>query len=543
LFGLIPVDPLGRYVKSVTETRDWRTPAVDERAFVRPRRALLAGDVLVACVSLLVMFLILHGSHTVATRTEVTLLLGGLSVLFTMVLQLRAGEYTRRSRLSPYSTAGTLLRDLVIGTACATLLNYLTKGYFTGVTTASRLAVGTLLESFFLLGLVVRVGACVYQRWLFRRGHGLRKALVIGTGRSALDFLGFVHHRPWLGVEIAGRLAYDPESSPSVPAETSLAPRGAAAAAPVSPVDAATSTALEAEEDPPSFRLPITAIPPGLEGLERLDEVLRLTGASEVVVALDPEEHEKLPRVTRLLDLSHVPFKVIPSLFEQTYRSTELLGYAEIPVIDVDVDALDTIARFWKRVLDLVVATGALILLLPLEIAIVSAIALESKFPVIYSAARVGRNGRRFHMHKFRTMVKDADKLLEELQNRNEADGAGRMFKMRDDPRVTRVGAFLRATSLDELPQLINVLRGEMSMVGPRPPLPREVDNYEESHLYRLKAMPGMTGLWQISGRSDLDFEDMVRLDRYYLDNWSLAMDLGILVRTVWVVLTRRGAR
>lgn len=116
------------------------------------------------------------------------------------------------------------------------------------------------------------------------------------------------------------------------------------------------------------------------------------------------------------------------------------------------------------------------------------------------------------------------------------------MFKMRADPRVTRVGALLRKLSLDELPQLVNVLRNDMSMVGPRPPLPGEVDNYEEQHLYRLKAIPGVTGLWQISGRSDLDFEDMVRLDRYYVDNWSLGLDVSILLRTVWVVVSRKGA-
>jgi exopolysaccharide biosynthesis polyprenyl glycosylphosphotransferase len=246
--------------------------------------------------------------------------------------------------------------------------------------------------------------------------------------------------------------------------------------------------------------------------------------------------------VTRLLDLGHVPFKVIPSLFEQTYRATELLGYAEIPVIDVRVDAIDSVNRFWKRALDLCVAAGALVILLPLELAIIVAIAAETGWPVFYNQPRIGKNGRRFTMYKFRTMVKDADQRLAELQVKNEVDGAGRMFKMRVDPRVTRVGAVLRKLSLDEMPQLINVLRNDMSMVGPRPPLPGEVDNYEEQHLYRLKAIPGMTGLWQISGRSDLDFEDMVRLDRYYLDNWSLGMDIGILLRTLWVVVTRKGA-
>ncbi|MBN1631149.1 MAG: sugar transferase, partial [Thermoleophilia bacterium] len=171
------------------------------------------------------------------------------------------------------------------------------------------------------------------------------------------------------------------------------------------------------------------------------------------------------------------------------------------------------------------------------------AVVADSGLPLIYRQQRVGKNGRRFNMYKFRTMVKDADRRLAELQAANEADPEGRMFKMRDDPRLTRVGRILRKWSLDELPQFFNVLRHEMSVVGPRPPLPAEVEKYEQEHLYRLKALPGVTGLWQVSGRSDLDFEDMVRLDRYYLDNWSLGLDLGIILKTIWVVLNRRGAR
>lgn len=509
-------------MRNIASREAWVPDRAAERAYMRPRRLLLVGDLAAACVSLLVMFLILHKDRGDTTRTGVTLLLGGLSVLVTLGLQLRSQQYTRRTRLSALFSVGSLLRDLVIGTAVATLLSYLTKGFFTGLTTPSRLAVGMLLESFFALGLVARMGACVYQRWQFARGSAVRKILVLGAGHAAVDFVGFIHNRPWLGVVVAGRLAYDSEEA------------GASEGSALSTIS---------QTDPTDPTLKVTALPPGLEGLERLDEALRLSGAAEVVVALDTEDQDKLHKITRLLDLGHIPFKVIPSLFEHTYRATELLGYAEIPVIDVNVDAIDSVNRFWKRAMDLCVAGGALTLLLPLELVIVVAIVAESGFPVIYSQQRVGKNGRRFTMYKFRTMVKDADSHLEELKAHNEADGAGRMFKMRSDPRVTRVGALLRKLSLDEMPQLINVLRNEMSMVGPRPPLPSEVDNYEQQHLYRLKAIPGITGLWQISGRSDLDFEDMVRLDRHYLDNWSLGLDLSILLRTLWVVANRKGAR
>ncbi len=507
-------------MKTIVEREAWAPDRAAERAYLYPRRLLVVGDLVAACISLSVMFLILQKNSTGNTRTGVTLLLGGLSVIVTLGLQLSSGQYTRRSRLSALSSVGTLLRDLVIGTAAAALLSYITKGFFTGITTPSRLAVGMLLESFFLLGVVVRMGASVYQRWQFVRGKTVRRLLVLGTGHAAADFVGFIHNRPWLGVVVTGRLTCCSEGG-------AVQDSALSAATPAGSTDAL---------------LPLTALPAGLEGLETLHEALRLSGASEVVVALDTPDHDKLPMVTRLLDLGHVPFKVIPSLFAQTYRATELLGYAEIPVIDVNVDAIDSVHRFWKRAIDLVVATGALTLLLPLELMIGIAIAAESGFPVTYKQQRVGKNGRHFTMYKFRTMSKDAEARLETLQAQNEADTAGRMFKIRADPRITRVGALLRKFSLDELPQLVNVLRNDMSMVGPRPPLPGEVQNYEEQHLYRLKAIPGVTGLWQISGRSDLDFEDMVRLDRYYMDNWSLGLDLSILLRTVWVVLNRKGA-
>jgi lipopolysaccharide/colanic/teichoic acid biosynthesis glycosyltransferase len=172
--------------------------------------------------------------------------------------------------------------------------------------------------------------------------------------------------------------------------------------------------------------------------------------------------------------------------------------------------------------------------------AVALAIKIDSRGPVIFRQERVGLNGQRFEMLKFRTMLDGAELRLGELLDRNEADG--HVFKMRADPRVTRVGSCLRQWSLDELPQFANVFWGDMSVVGPRPPLPREVDGYETQHCCRLKGKPGISGLWQVSGRSNLTFEEMVKLDRYYLEHWSIGLDLGIMVRTVYVVLARRGA-
>jgi exopolysaccharide biosynthesis polyprenyl glycosylphosphotransferase len=195
---------------------------------------------------------------------------------------------------------------------------------------------------------------------------------------------------------------------------------------------------------------------------------------------------------------------------------------------------------FLKRLLDLTLAGLGLVAILPVWLAIVVAIRLDSPGPAIFMQERVGLHGRRFRFYKFRSMYTDAEQRLSEVLAHNETDGP--VFKIRKDPRVTRVGAFLRRTSLDELPQLINVLRGDMSLVGPRPPLAREVEKYRPSDLVRLEVKPGLTCLWQVSGRSNVSFDQWMEYDRLYVRHMSLWLDLTILVRTVGAVLSMRGA-
>jgi exopolysaccharide biosynthesis polyprenyl glycosylphosphotransferase len=193
-----------------------------------------------------------------------------------------------------------------------------------------------------------------------------------------------------------------------------------------------------------------------------------------------------------------------------------------------------------KRLLDIFMASLGLIATSPIWLVILIAIKLDSPGPAIFVQERVGKHGRRFRFYKFRSMHVDAERRLSELQAQNEVDGP--VFKIRKDPRVSRAGAFLRRTSLDELPQLINVLKGDMSMVGPRPPLPREVDQYRPSDSIRLSVKPGLTCLWQIRGRSTLSFDTWMEYDREYVRNLSPWLDVSILVRTVWAVLSCRGA-
>jgi exopolysaccharide biosynthesis polyprenyl glycosylphosphotransferase len=213
---------------------------------------------------------------------------------------------------------------------------------------------------------------------------------------------------------------------------------------------------------------------------------------------------------------------------------------AGLPLIHVTTPTLEGGQRVAKRLFDVLVA-GLLILgALPAMILVSILIKLDSSGPVLFRQQRVGIEGRLFAMLKFRSMVVDAEDRLADLARSNE--GSGPLFKMKKDPRVTRLGGFLRRFSIDELPQLLNVLSGSMSLVGPRPPLPREVEAYESDVRRRLLVKPGLTGLWQVSGRSNLSWQDSVRLDLYYVENWSLAGDLVIILRTVRAVFHSSGA-
>jgi len=213
---------------------------------------------------------------------------------------------------------------------------------------------------------------------------------------------------------------------------------------------------------------------------------------------------------------------------------------AGLPLIHVTTPTLEGGQQVAKRLFDVVMSGLLIILASPLMLGIALVVKLGSPGPVLFRQDRVGMEGARFQMLKFRSMVVDAEDRLVELQKRNE--GSGLLFKMKDDPRVTRVGGVLRKYSLDELPQLFNILSGSMSLVGPRPPLPSEVAAYEHDVRRRLLVKPGLTGLWQVSGRSNLSWQDSVRLDLYYVENWSLAGDLVIILRTIRAVFRSTGA-
>jgi len=279
----------------------------------------------------------------------------------------------------------------------------------------------------------------------------------------------------------------------------------------------------------------------GAADLAALRSALESTGARVVVLAgAERLPDDELLRLLHSVRLRGVPLRVVPGALALMRGRTILSEGMGMPLLDVRYPQLDNHQRALKRALDVVVSAAGLLLLAPVFLVLALAVRLDSPGPVLFRQKRVGADEKTFICVMFRSMRADAEVLQESLEPLNEAGGA--VFKIRRDPRVTRVGRFLRRWSLDELPQLINVLKGEMSLVGPRPLPVRDFLRMEEEDKRRLGAVPGMTGYWQISGRSNLSFEDMIRLDLYYMENWSLSFDLKIILKTLDAVLRREGA-
>jgi exopolysaccharide biosynthesis polyprenyl glycosylphosphotransferase len=286
---------------------------------------------------------------------------------------------------------------------------------------------------------------------------------------------------------------------------------------------------------------------PGMDGvpvvgdLSDLSEVVRAARADCVFVASSAVRVEDMRSITKLARQQGVEVRVSANLPELSAGRLSVQSFAGLMTLSVQPVRLSRPKAILKRAFDVALAAGAIVVTAPVWLVTAIAVKVSSHGPVFFRHIRVGREGKPFTVYKFRTMVNGAEEVLAELRALNEASGP--LFKMRDDPRVTRVGRFLRRWSLDELPQLWNVVRGDMSLVGPRPPLPEEVDAYEHDwHFDRLEVLPGITGLWQVSGRSNLSFDDYMRLDLSYVENWSIGFDIFILAKTLPALLSRKGA-
>ncbi len=357
----------------------------------------------------------------------------------------------------------------------------------------------TFIFAWPLATLTVIVARQMFQTglgWLHRRGLGNERVLVVGESSLARMILQSLANQSHLGYSVVGFLGEQPGSS--------------------------------------FGRFSCLGRP------EEMARVVSEHGVEQVIIALPSASHERVMEIVDHCRRDGLTFKIVPDLFQMSFGQVDINTVVGIPLIglrDVRIQGWNLLV---KRAMD-VVLSSALLLLFALPMAILAlAIRLDSRGGVIYRQRRVGRDGVPFEMYKFRSMRQNAEQELKALLPFNEA--AGPLFKKRSDPRVTRVGKLIRRTSLDELPQLVNVLKGDMSLVGPRPPIPAEVEQYEPWHLKRLEVSPGMTGLWQVSGRSELSFDEMVLLDIYYIETWSLSLDVRILFRTLPAVLFAGGA-
>jgi exopolysaccharide biosynthesis polyprenyl glycosylphosphotransferase len=279
---------------------------------------------------------------------------------------------------------------------------------------------------------------------------------------------------------------------------------------------------------------------PHLGNIDELQGIVQKHHIHQVILALPFWQNGRLPELVQACRNLRIDFRIAPDLYALSFDRVDVLQFSGVPLLGLKEVSIKGWNLALKRALDVALIVLSAPVSVPFSLLVALLIRLDSPGPALFRQQRIGKGGKQFTCYKFRTMVADAEARRAALEALNEADGP--IFKMRRDPRVTRMGRFLRRSSLDELPQLWNVLRGEMSLVGPRPALPSEVELYEPWHRRRLEVTPGMTGLWQVLGRSNTTFDEMVQLDIYYAENWSVSVDMRILLKTIPAVLSSHGA-
>jgi exopolysaccharide biosynthesis polyprenyl glycosylphosphotransferase len=277
-----------------------------------------------------------------------------------------------------------------------------------------------------------------------------------------------------------------------------------------------------------------------LGSTDNLTEIMDTEEVDEVIITLPWQYHRKIMSIMTLCERKGIRARIVPDMFQMRISHMQIEEFGGVPMIGIREVGIRGLSHLIKRGIDIVLAAFGLVITSPLLGLVALMIKLESPGPVLFAQERVGKNGQLFTLYKFRSMVVDAEAQKKELEALNEADGP--LFKIKNDPRLTRLGKWIRRLSVDELPQLYNVLMGDMSVVGPRPPLPTEVEQYHEWHKRRLEVAPGLTGLSQVSGRSELTFDETALLDIYYIENWSPALDTKIFLQTIPRVLFGNGA-
>jgi exopolysaccharide biosynthesis polyprenyl glycosylphosphotransferase len=490
----------------------WIVPSV--------KAALVITDALAAALSFIFAFTVREGTSAFegtswawSNRFAPYGAMLALVVLIRLLTLRSVGLYRIRGEFSFVNDSLRLFKATAIGSLLIVAAAFLYRGGF--AFRSFSYARGVFLADFVFalagIGLIRYVMRAV-QTVVRRRQINLIPTLVVGRGTEASLFIKQMRERPALGYRVIGVVD-------------------------IKPNDGGDEESYEGV--------------PVVSDLEGLPEAIRDSGANEVIIA-DPDVNadalfEVMIRCGRRRG---VEFRIAPSLFNCLPRKTEIDQIGVLPMIRLFREPLSSSARLLKRSFDIVISALSIALLFPVWLLIALLIKLDSKGPVFYTQERVGMDGRLFLVFKFRTMKAGADSKSHReyqkafIEGRAEANlGADGKptYKLFSDPRITRVGKALRRTSLDEVPQLLNVLMGDMSVVGPRPPIPYEVEAYELWHRKRLDMKPGLTGLWQVSGRNRLPFEEMVRLDLFYIENWSLLLDLKIILRTGLVMIGGEG--
>ncbi len=416
------------------------------------------------------------------------------SLILVTLLWVR-GLYRLRVRWSPRREAVDILFAVMLLAVVVFTALFILK-----LPNVSRLFLLILFPAQAVLTIIVRTAIRLAFVQARAHGYNLRYMLVVGANAGAAEFADAVERHRELGLQPIGHLA--------------------------SPHDLANGGDRRVRR-------------PLLGRISDIEAILHGTVVDEVAICLTIDDLEIIEPIARLCEdegrIVRIPMAqpgpVVPGGTLEDFDGIEVLSLVYGPD--------RTIGMIAKRVLDVILASAALVILSPLLLAVAIIIRRREGSPVLFRQTRLGLHGRPFQVIKFRTMVRDAEERLTELEDQNEVSGPA--FKVTDDPRLTSTGRWLRSSSIDELPQLLNVVRGEMSLVGPRPPLPREVDAYDIWHRRRLSMQPGITGLWQVAARRDPDFDRWVRLDLDYIDRWSLWLDLKIILRTIPAMLAGEG--
>jgi len=417
-----------------------------------------------------------------------------IAVPLWLLLMKEYKAYEPQHTVSSFDVVWIIFKTVIVG-----MLTLGTMIYFLRYIHISRLFVLLFgFVNFIVLG-GVRLTYKHILKILRRKGFNSRTILVVGTGRRARDFSKIIlSHSEW-GLRILGYVDDDPT-----------------------------------EQDREILGSTI------IGRIRDIPQLIRTNVIDEVIIAIPRKWLDSLDEVVRICEEEGVETTILADLYDTIIADTHLSFLHDIPLLSFSTIPDQEWKLIIKTAIDFLAASLLLILLGPLFIVISLAIKLTSPGPVFFKQIRYGLRSREFKMYKFRSMFVDAEKRMDEIRHLNEMSGP--TFKILRDPRVTSIGKFLRKTSLDELPQLINVLKGEMSLVGPRPPIPSEVNEYERWQRRRLSMKPGLTCLWQVKGRNKVGFERWMELDLQYIDNWSLGLDLKIILRTVPVVLFGYGA-